>query len=49
MQTEQPEQKQNAVQRGGFDPHTVFAEILAGRAPNGAVNADSATRLKARK
>ena len=24
---------QNAVQRGGFDPHTVFADILAGKLP----------------
>lgn len=40
MQTEQPEQKQNAVQRGGFDPHIVFAEILAGRLPASFVHRD---------
>lgn len=27
------EDRQNAVERGGFDPHTVFARILAGELP----------------
>lgn len=29
----QGEDKQNAVQRGGFDPHTVFSKILNGDLP----------------
>ena len=29
----QGEQGHNAVQRGGFDPHTVFEKILAGELP----------------
>jgi histidine triad (HIT) family protein len=29
----QGEDKQNAVQRGGFDPHTVFSKILNGELP----------------
>lgn len=36
----QGEQGPNAVQRGGFDPHTVFEKILAGELPATFVHRD---------
>ena len=38
-----------AIEHQSLETVTQAAEILVGRAPKGAVNADSATRLKARK
>ena len=39
----QEEKGQNAVQRGGFDPHTVFSKILNGELPAAFVYRDKTT------
>jgi len=38
---QQSEDRRNGVERGGFDPHTVFEAVLAGRLPANFVHRDA--------